>query len=188
MASESGESMDTAELFRCHAQFVARFVVRLGVAAQDVEDVVQEVFVIAHRHGGYVAGPARPTTWLAKISMGVVFSRRRTRRRHPEDVSDEAGVRDVAPGANPAEAAETKESLLRVQRAIDQLEPERRAVFVLFELEEESCEQIAAGLGIPIGTVHSRLHTARKEFTAALERIHAAERSRPRIARAGGRS
>jgi RNA polymerase sigma-70 factor (ECF subfamily) len=73
-----------------------------------------------------------------------------------------------------------------VQRAIDQIDLERRMVFVLFELEQESCEDIARGLEIPLGTVHSRLHTARSEFSAALERILASERHPKRILKIAG--
>jgi RNA polymerase sigma-70 factor (ECF subfamily) len=130
---------------------------------------------IAHRHGGYVAGPARPTTWLASIAIGVTSAHRRTRRRRPEHLTDDAGLNQTAPGANPAEAAEAAQALRRVQVAIDAIGADRRGVFVLFELEGEPCDQIAAGLGIPLGTVHSRLHTARREFTAAMDRLHAGE-------------
>jgi RNA polymerase sigma-70 factor, ECF subfamily len=56
----------------------------------------------------------------------------------------------------------------RLQTAFDGIEPGRRAVFVLFELEGESCESIAAGLELKLGTVYSRLHAARKEFRASL--------------------
>jgi RNA polymerase sigma-70 factor (ECF subfamily) len=83
-----GGSIGTEELFRRHAQFVARFAVRLGVQSQDVDDIVQEVFIVAHRNGGYVEGPARPTTWLAKITFGVVSSRKRTQRRRAEYIVD----------------------------------------------------------------------------------------------------
>ena len=179
-------SMDAKELFRAHAPFVARFLVRLGVHSQDVDDLVQEVFVIAHRHGGYMAGPARPSTWLASIAIGVRSAQRRTRRRRPEHFTHQAGLHQAAPGANPAEAAETAQALRRVQAAIEAIDPDRRAVFVLFELEGESCEQIASGLGIPLGTVHSRLHTARREFTAAMDRFHAAERTPRRMLQSVG--
>ena len=180
------QAMDATELFRCHAPFVARFLVRLGVQPQDVDDLVQEVFVVVHRHGGYVAGPARPTTWLASIAVGVKSAQRRTRLRHPEHFTNEAGLHQAAPGANPAEAAETAQALRRVQTAIEAIDSDRRAVFVLFELEGEACEQIASGLGIPLGTVHSRLHTARREFTAAMDRLHAAERTPRRMLQSVG--
>ena len=88
----------------------------------------------------------------------------------------------------PYPLAETAQALRRVQTAIEAIDPDRRGVFVLFELEGESCEQIAAGLGIPIGTVHSRLYAARREFKAAMDRIHAADRTPLRMLRSmGGR-
>ena len=59
----------------------------------------------------------------------------------------------------------------RVQSALATLDEDKRAVFVLFELEGESCESIAKGLEIPVGTVYSRLHSARKDFTKAHARI-----------------
>lgn len=65
---------------------------------------------------------------------------------------------------SPGEQAETAEALRRVQQALEVLDEAKRAVFILFELEGESCEAIAAGLNIPVGTVYSRLHKARKLF------------------------
>ena len=59
------------------------------------------------------------------------------------------------------------EALARVQQALDTLTPEKRAVFVLYELEGQSCDAVAKALGIPVGTVYSRLHSARREFTKA---------------------
>ena len=180
------EPIGTEELFRRHAPFVARFVTRVGAHPQDVEDVVQEVFVTAHRRGGYLPGAASPTTWLANIALGVLSTRRRTRARHPEDITDEPGATAIASGVSPAEAIEVREAYERVQQALSRLDPDRRAVFVLFELEEQPCDEIAAGLGVPIGTVYSRLHAARKEFSAAIERGRIAERAAPRAARVGG--
>ena len=62
---------------------------------------------------------------------------------------------------------------------------ERRALFVMFELDEMSCEEIAEVLGVPVGTVHSRLHAARKEFQAALTRFSAREASQAATRRSG---
>ena len=67
-------------LFRQHAGSIARFVVRYGVEPADVDDVVQEVFLIAHAHGGYRPGPAKPTSWLAAIAVRVASSHRRRLR------------------------------------------------------------------------------------------------------------
>jgi RNA polymerase sigma-70 factor, ECF subfamily len=165
------EHLDAEALYRAHVDFVARFLLRLGASGQDVPDLIQEVFLVAHRRGGFIPGRAKPTTWLAEIAFRVLSDRRKKSRRKLEDADTEAI--DLAPGAGstPADAAEQRQALARVQQALDSLTPEKRAVFVLFELEGESCDAIASGLGIPVGTVYSRLHAARRDFTRAHGRL-----------------
>ena len=179
--------IDAGSLFRMHAAFVAGFLARLGCKGQDLDDLVQEVFLVAHRRGGFIPGPARPTTWLAEIALRVASTSRRTSRRRPEEPDDARVLSATAASADPAQAAETGQALTRVQQALDTLDLDRRAAFILFELEGESCDAIAAGLGIPLTTVYSRLHTARKEFTEAYEKLLAREANasnntlRPRV-------
>lgn len=164
------EPVSAEALFRLHAAWVAKYVTRLGFRGQDVEDIVQETFLVAHRHGGFREGPARATTWLAEIALRVGMATRRAKKRAP--IADPALV-DVAPsgGSDPLSGAISAETLQNVQRALDSLEIERRALFVLFELEDESCDALAAAFGVPIGTIYSRLHTARGEFLAAFRRL-----------------
>ncbi len=168
----TAETLDAATLFRQHAQFVARFLARHGVMERDLDDLVQEVFLTAHRRGGFAPGAARPTTWLAEIAVRVASTARRTKRRRPEEPNDDVIAAAVG-ASNPARTAEARQSLDRVQRALDQLEDDKRSVFVLFELEGEPCDAIAAGLGIPTGTVYSRLHAARRAFRQAYEAMSA---------------
>jgi RNA polymerase sigma-70 factor (ECF subfamily) len=166
----SGEHLDAGELFERHAPFVARFLVRLGARAAEVDDLVQEVFLTAHRRGGFVEGAARPTTWLAEIAVRVLSTHRRTQRRHPEQPDQELAA--VASGdAGPAERAAAGQLLERLNLALSSLDIDKRAVFVLFELDGESCDAIAAGLGVPLTTAYSRLHSARKELKAAFARL-----------------
>lgn len=162
--------LDGGALFRAHAAFVARFLVRMGVHRQDLDDVVQEVFLVAHRAGGFTPGAARPTTWLAEIALRVASDARRRRARAERMIP---APREDASHATPFDALAAAEQLARVQRALDALSLEHRAVFVLYEIEGEPCESIAAGLDVPIGTIHSRLHAARKGFQRAFERIEA---------------
>jgi RNA polymerase sigma-70 factor, ECF subfamily len=159
---------DGGSLFRAHAGFVAGFLRRLGVEPPELDDAVQEVFLTAHRRGGFVAGAAQPTTWLAEIALRVASDMRRSRRRRD---SRAAAAPIPEGGATPFDALAAAESLERVQRALDTLSLEHRAVFVLFEIEGASCESIAAGLGIPLGTVYSRLHAARRGFQEAHARV-----------------
>lgn len=156
------EAVAVGALYRAHARFVTGLVTKLGARREDVEDVVQEVFLIAHRRGGFVPGAAKPTTWLGEIAVRVWSNWRRTQRRKPlepaGDLAREAG------GSDPERAASAQRALSRVQRCLEALDLEHRTVFVLFELEGQSGADIAAALGVPVGTVHRRLHTARKRF------------------------
>jgi RNA polymerase sigma-70 factor, ECF subfamily len=162
--------LDAAALFREHAPFVAGFVRRLGVPEAEVDDVVQEVFVVTHRRGGYVPGPAKPRSWLAQIAVNVSSVARRTARRRRTESDEETVARAGSDGASPFDVAAAVQSLTRVQRALDSMDLEHRAVLVLFELVGETCEEIAAALEVPVGTVHSRLHVARARFKKEYER------------------
>ncbi len=170
------DAIDAGTLFRSHMSFVANFVARLGARREDVDDVVQDVFLIAHRHGGFVPGPARPTTWLAEIAVRVVSTRLRTQRRRDGRTDDGALGALATHEPDPARAAETAQQLRAVQNALDSMDINRRAVFILFEIDGESCVDIAAGFGIPINTVYTRLHAARREFLNAMSRLEAVER------------
>lgn len=176
------QRLDAGELFRRHAVYVARFLWRLGVRGPEVDDLVQEVFVVAHRRGGFVPEKAKATTWLAEIAVRVASAhRRRTKRSRDEvELEETLELRATEPGAEAT--AETRERLDRVQRALDALDVHQRAVFVLFELEGEPCEEIARGLGVPLGTVHSRLHAARKNFARMHARLSMLDEAQRRTA------
>jgi RNA polymerase sigma-70 factor (ECF subfamily) len=76
--------LDAAMLFREHAPIVARFLRGLGVRQQDCDDMVQDVFLVAHRRGGFTAEQAQPSTWLIGIALRVAFAAGRRRRRSRE--------------------------------------------------------------------------------------------------------
>ena len=183
--SPEAERIDAEALFRAHATFVARFLQRLGAPLGDIDDGVQEVFLIAHRKGGYVAGAGKPRTWLGAIALRVASSTRRARIRRRED-GDELGLHALASSAHdPQRAFEARDSLERVQRALDALDLEHRATFVLYEIEGESCDSIAASFDIPVGTVYSRLHHARRRFTEAYAALDASNSNVTRARLAG---
>lgn len=172
MSAEPGAVLDAAALFRAHAGFVATFAGRIGVPAGDIDDVVQETFLVAHRRGGFQENEARPTTWLAEITLRVWSTLRRSRRRKSAEPDSDA-IALVPAHDDPFERAAATEALSRVDRALSTLDLDHRAVLVLFELSGESCESIAAGLGIAVGTVYSRLHNARRKFHRAYEALTA---------------
>jgi RNA polymerase sigma-70 factor (ECF subfamily) len=161
------EHLDAEALYRAHSTFVARFLLRLGARNEDVPDLVQEVFLVAHRRGGFTPGPAKPTTWLAEIAFRVSSDRRKKTNRRREDYDTDSVSLAPAAGNSPGKRAEARQALERVQAALDSLTPEKRAVFVLYELEGQQCDEIAASMEVPVGTVYSRLHAARRDFARA---------------------
>jgi RNA polymerase sigma-70 factor, ECF subfamily len=166
-------------LFRRHAPFVARLLHRLGVPTQEIDDVVQQVFVVVHRNGGYVQGPATPTSYLGAIAVKAASS---ARRRDGAQRSRQAGYSPellASSGRDPVSLLEVRRELAQLQAALDEMDPDLRAVLVLTELEGESCSSIALSQGIPIGTVYWRAHRARKQFQTIARRL--AEERRPRL-------
>jgi RNA polymerase sigma-70 factor (ECF subfamily) len=162
--------LDSAELFRRHAPFVAKFILRMGVPRVDLDDLMQEVFLIAHRAGGYTPGPAKPTTYLASIAFRLVHTERRKRRVRSFVETNEERVNDAPGESNPEHAAVHKERIQQLQRALDVLDEAKRAVFVLVEIQGESVVSVAAALEIPVDTAYSRLRAARKLFREAVLR------------------
>lgn len=162
--TSSTARIGVADLFRAHAAFVASFLKRLGVPVSETDDLVQEVFLVAHRKGGYVPGPAQPRSWLGAIAVRLARSRHRSAGRNRESADLSALDRMAATTADPMVGYEVQESLHRVQQALNTLDLEHRAVFVLYEIEGEACQAIAASLEVPLGTVYSRLHYARQRF------------------------
>jgi RNA polymerase sigma-70 factor, ECF subfamily len=154
------------ELFREHGEFVERILMRYGVPASELPDLVQEVFLIVHSKGGFEPKQAKATTWLAAIAVHVALRHRRasTRERQRETLDTPAVGRAEAPVASPGDSVQVREELKRVRRALRQLGGTKRAVFVMVEFEGHSCTEVAKILRIPVGTVYSRLHAARAEF------------------------
>jgi RNA polymerase sigma-70 factor, ECF subfamily len=174
-------SLGSETLFRLHARFVASFLYRLGARGTDIEDAVQEVFLTAHRRGGYRPGAASPTTFLAQLALEVNLARRRrASRSRPASQEDLAAATVGEAPADPSQALVAKDAARRLQAALDAMDHGHRAVFVLFELEGESCESIAAGLSIPVGTVFSRLHAARRVFREHVARGRRGDDGAPR--------
>ena len=168
--------LSSADLFRQFAPFVASFLLRMGVSRSDLDDVMQEVFLVAHRLGGYTPGPAKPTTYLASIAVRAATTHRRKHKVRSFVRPNEEAVAG-APGEvqNPEGAFEAQRRMRLLQAALDRLDDDKRAVFVMAEINGETVVSIAAGLGIPVDTAYSRLRAARKVFQAAVAELTAEE-------------
>ena len=173
--SVATERVSVEQLFRAHASFVASFLHRLGVPRSDVDDAVQEVFTIAHRKGGFEPGLATARTWLGAIALRVASGTKRKHARRREKLESSVLAATESQGTTAQQRLEARDSLARVQRALDTLDVSHRAVFVLYEIEGEDCSHIAECLGVAVGTVYSRLHTARRRFVQAHDDLVRAE-------------
>jgi len=175
--SRGDQELQLVDIYRRHRDFVWLTLQRMGVRSSDVEDAFQEVFVVASRRFHEFEGRADIRTWLFQVSARVVANyRKRAHRRHEELVYDPPEpAHDESTSTSPEAAMSTRQEKARLEAILNQLDPEKRAVLVMYELEETSGEDIAATLGIPIPTVYSRLRLARAAFEKAARRMLATE-------------
>jgi RNA polymerase sigma-70 factor (ECF subfamily) len=172
-----------ASLYDEHARFVWRALVRLGVASADVEDVVQEVFLVIHRRLADFRDESALRTWVYGIAVHVARNYRRTGVRRHEGKSDDAEqaerlpeTSDRAPDALLARA-QAAELLIQLLQELDQ---DSREVFVFAELEEMTAVEIGEILSLSPNTVSSRLRIARRVFDQAVRRNRARDEWRLR--------
>jgi RNA polymerase sigma-70 factor (ECF subfamily) len=152
---------------------------RLGIDPADTDDVVQEVFVVAHRKLPEFEGRAQVKTWLFKILVRVVHRYFRTQKRkpghRPSATVEELGALTDTQSQSPAEAVERAEAVRILDGILGRMEEDKREVFVLAEVEQMSVVEIADVLGTNLNTVYSRLRAARQEFQRALSRFQMRE-------------
>jgi RNA polymerase sigma-70 factor (ECF subfamily) len=146
------------------------------VDAAHLDDAAQETWVVVHRRLGTFEGRSSLRTWLVGIAVRVASDHRRWRRRKsPHDpMPDEPTF--AAPGPSPEASLERAQAARTLDRLLDAIPEERRAVFALAELEQMSAPEISEALGVPVNTVYSRLRVARSEFEAAAARLRGALR------------
>jgi RNA polymerase sigma-70 factor, ECF subfamily len=169
-ANEKPSSADKPafrEIFAAHLRFVWRVVSAHGVRPGDAEDASQEVFLIAHRrYDDWDPARAAVRTWLYGIAVRVAANHRRLSHvRH-----ETPGRTVTAPRSetDPVDAIDQNRALEKMYDALAQLDPSKRDVFVLFELEELTMKEVAQILGCPLQTAYTRLHVARRRLAEAM--------------------
>jgi RNA polymerase sigma-70 factor (ECF subfamily) len=172
-----------AEVYRAHFDFVWRSARGLGVQDAAIDDVVQEVFVVAQRKLSGFEARASMRTWLSGIVLNVVRHHRRTTyRKSPHELSRETPTDvDSLPTAadSPHDIASSREATRLLEHVLDGLDEKKREVLVLAELEEFSAPEIAEILGIGVNTVYSRLRLAREQFERLAARYRTRDARRP---------
>ena len=165
------------EVVRTHSARVYRLAYRLTGNPYDAEDLTQDVFVRVFRSlSSYTPGTFEG--WLHRITTNLFLDQvRRKQRIRFDALGENAGDRLAGREPSPAQIYDDQHFDPDVQQALDELTPDFRAAVVLCDIEGLSYEEIAATLGIKLGTVRSRIHRGRSQLRAALE--HRAEGRRP---------
>ena len=165
--------LSATQVHERHGEFVWRTLHRMGVRPPHVEDVYQEVFLVVHRKLRSFTGQSALTTWLYEVCFRVAAGyRRRAHFRREQLVSDWSELEQLSStSSSPERQLVAARQAKQLERILDELPLEYRVVFVMFELEGMSSEQIAESVGAPLGTVYSRLYRARKRFARALAKL-----------------
>ncbi len=153
--------------FRAHYAFVWRCVRRCGVAPGELDDVVQEVFVIAFTRIETFEGRTSMSAWLRGIALNVVRNRSRRRRRR-SDLDERVPTRAIGAVDTPEEEMDARRAEARLWNAVDQLPAAQREAFVMRVLEQRSLAECAEILGVSVKSVSRRALQAERAVKAAV--------------------
>ena len=139
-----------------------------GAPSADLQDLCQEVFLVIHRRIAEFEGRSSLRTWIYQICVRVAAGHRRKARFRYEQVVAEPPDSPVLP--TQADTLDDARMLERLFAILNGIEPSKREVFVLYELEEQAMTEIAEALDCPLRTAYSRLEAARQEIMRAWQR------------------
>ncbi len=172
-----GDARAFERLVALHERMVYNLAARLLGDAEEARDLSQDVFLQVYRTLGRFEGRSSLATWIFRIVVNQCRNRQRWWRRRRKDracpiealtPADEARLTAAGKPDGPYEQARRREEAVRVQKALEGVSFEHRAILLLREVECLSCEEIAVALGVPQGTVKSRLSRAREALRQRL--------------------
>jgi RNA polymerase sigma-70 factor (ECF subfamily) len=168
-----GRTAAFGELVRRYQDRLYNTVYQLVENAEDAQDVVQDAFLSAYQSLNSFKGDAQFFTWLYRIAVNTAISLKRKRRvaysiraSHGQDAGTEP--LDSSEYSRPEHALEKAEQGRRIRSALNRLSAEHRTVLILKDMEGQKYEAMAETLGVPVGTIRSRLHRARMELRGIL--------------------
>lgn len=157
-------------------RFLARYLPDRGL----IEEIFQETFIRVYRKADSFEEGRKFKTWCYTIALNLARTEITRLGRRPRAASidgaagdDEGALKDVLVGPEdpPERSLEARETGELVRRAVDELSPKHREVFLLYQYEDMSYEEIAQAVGRPVGTVKSQMHYALKDLKGKLERM-----------------
>lgn len=162
-----GGSPTFHEVYEAQAAFVWRTLRRLGVPPADVEDAAQEAFIVIHRKLSGFEGRASLKTWCFGVCLRVASDWRKKAHLRRETGIEEAPER-TSSGETALRGIAMRQARTRLDALLDGLDEDKRAVFVLFELEQLPMQEVAEAVGVPLQTAYARLYAARRAIEAAV--------------------
>ncbi len=169
--AQAGEQAAFATLIEAHGDKIYSYLARMLNDREEALDLAQETFVRAWESMGRFRGGASFSTWLYRIATNLAIDslRRKGRRGHEEslDAPFETDTGDTErqiadPTAGPDQEVTLRELRREVRRAVAEMAPKLRTVLVMYDFQQMTYEEIAEALGVPLGTVKSRLFNARR--------------------------
>jgi RNA polymerase sigma-70 factor (ECF subfamily) len=158
-------------LYRQQFDFVFRNLRRLGVPPAQVDDALQDVFLVVLRHFDKYEAGSRSKAWLFAIALRVASNYRRSKRRrdsHVHPLAFDADGFSATSEHSPFERAATAQAVEVLRTFLDSIDQDKRSVFIMTELEQMTAPEIAAALQVNLNTVYARIRAARREFARAV--------------------
>jgi len=175
LRAQSGDAEALNDLLRAVQEPLYRYILSMVREGHLAEDILQEVFLRIYRKLGWLRDPEVFRPWAYRIATRETFRHLRRERQWTDQVRDEAALRMI-PAAPLAREEFAPELVAQLPALIAQVSPASRAVIVLFYLHEMSLEDVAAVLGIPLGTVKSRLSYGLESLRQELNRQQSTDR------------
>jgi RNA polymerase sigma-70 factor (ECF subfamily) len=167
---QQGDTGCFETLVRRHQKGTFNLVYRLLGDYDEAAEVAQEVFLSAYRSIDRFRGDANFSTWLYRIAFNHASTRRKTLKIYQQRFVPLDGIEVTGESAaDPVRALEQREAQEHVQQALNTLNREDALIILLRDLQDVPYDQVAAILEIPVGTVKSRLHRARKALKTKLD-------------------
>jgi RNA polymerase sigma-70 factor (ECF subfamily) len=163
-----GDAAAFEELYRAHAGRIYNLVLRMAGSATDAEDLLQDVFLHAHRKLGSFRGDSSLGTWLYRLAVNQCLDALRGRQARMARTTDSIDADGSIEPAAVSPAVPTAISRLDLERAIAKLPDGCRAAFVLHDVEGFEHNEVAKLLGVSEGTSKSQVHKARMKLRAML--------------------
>ena len=171
---KAGEERAFDEIVERYERRVYSIALRMSGNTDDAADITQDVFISSLRALRKFRGDAKLSTWLHRVAVNAALDHVRRRKRRPMQATDELPDRpSTDPG--PEEEAERAARAAEVHRALSDISDDHRAVIVLHDLQGLDYAGVADALGVPVGTIKSRIHRARVELAQRLGHLRETE-------------